>query len=39
MAIQCIVASKAKWYVINKSGEWLEYADKEDKIEWRIVVD
>jgi len=31
--------ARQKWYVINKSGEWLEYADKEDKIEWRIVVD
>jgi hypothetical protein len=28
---------KHKWYVINKSGEWLEYADKESKIEWRLV--
>lgn len=28
--------AKHKWYVINKSGEWLEYADKENKIEWRI---
>ena len=29
--------AKHKWYVINKSGEWLEYADKETKIEWRLV--
>jgi len=29
--------TKKKWYVIDKSGEWLEFADKEDKIEWRIV--
>ncbi|NMB40022.1 MAG: hypothetical protein GYA00_01465 [Parcubacteria group bacterium] len=28
--------AKKKWYVIDDSGEWLEYADKEDKIEWRI---
>ncbi|HHE76575.1 MAG TPA: hypothetical protein ENL27_01165 [Candidatus Parcubacteria bacterium] len=29
--------TKKKWYVIDKSGEWLEYADKESKIEWKIV--
>jgi hypothetical protein len=29
--------AKHKWYVINKSGEWLEYADKDDKIEWKII--
>jgi len=28
--------TKRKWYVIDDGGEWLEYADKEDKIEWRI---
>ena len=28
--------AKKKWYVIDDSGEWLEYADKENKIEWRI---
>ncbi len=28
--------TKRKWYVIDDNGEWLEYADKEDKIEWRI---
>lgn len=27
--------TKKKWFVI-KDGEWLEFADKEDKIEWRI---
>ncbi len=27
---------KKKWYVIDESGSWLEFADKEDKIEWRI---
>jgi len=27
---------KKKWYVIDNGGEWLEYADKENKIEWRI---
>ncbi|MFA6375839.1 MAG: hypothetical protein WCX69_00355 [Candidatus Paceibacterota bacterium] len=29
--------NKKKWFVITASGEWLEYADKEEKIEWRIV--
>jgi len=29
--------AKKKWFVINDSGEWLEYADKESKIEWRII--
>ncbi len=28
--------SKKKWFVINNNGEWLEFADKEDKIEWKI---
>lgn len=28
--------AKKKWYVISKDGEWLEFADKEDKIEWKI---
>lgn len=28
--------TKKKWYVIDKYNEWLEFADKEDKIEWRI---
>ncbi len=27
---------KRKWYVIDESGTWLEFADEEDKIEWRI---
>jgi len=26
-----------KWYVISPGGDWLEFADKESKIEWRIV--
>ncbi len=29
--------SKKRWFVINKEGDWLEYADEEEKIEWRIV--
>ena len=28
---------KKKWYVVAPTGEWLEYADKKSKIEWRIV--
>jgi hypothetical protein len=28
--------TKKKWYVIDDGGEWLEYADRENKIEWRI---
>jgi DNA polymerase/3'-5' exonuclease PolX len=29
--------TKKKWFVISKYGEWLEFADKESTIEWRIV--
>ena len=29
--------TKKKWYVIDKSGEWLEFAGKEAEIDWRIV--
>lgn len=29
--------TRKKWYVISPTGEWLEFADKEDKIDWRIV--
>jgi len=29
--------NRKKWYVIANGGDWLEYCDKEDKIEWRIV--
>lgn len=29
-------ATKKKWYVIDDGGEWLEYADKDSEIEWRI---
>jgi hypothetical protein len=28
---------KKQWYVISKKGEWLTFADKESKIEWKIV--
>lgn len=27
--------TRKKWYVISKSGEWLEFAGKESEIEWR----
>lgn len=26
-----------KWYVIDKSGDWLEFAGKEAEIEWRVI--
>jgi len=29
--------AKKKWYVISKNGEWLLFADKESKIEWREI--
>ena len=29
--------TKKKWYVISPEGEWLEFAGKEEDIEWRIV--
>jgi hypothetical protein len=29
--------TKRKWYVIDKDGDWLEFADKENKIEWRLI--
>ena len=28
--------TKKKWFVISKYGEWLEFADKESTIEWKI---
>ncbi len=31
------VETKRKWFVITPEGDWLEFADKESKIEWRIV--
>jgi hypothetical protein len=27
--------TRKKWFVIDDNGDWLEFADKEDKIEWR----
>ncbi len=29
--------AKKKWFVVRDDGEWLEFADSEDKVEWRIV--
>lgn len=29
--------TKRKWYVIDKNGEWLEFADKEEEIEWKTI--
>lgn len=29
--------AKKKWFVISKHNEWLEFADKESTIEWRII--
>ena len=29
--------TKRKWYVISPEGEWLEFAGKEEEIEWRII--
>ena len=29
--------TKRKWYVINEYDEWLEFAGKEEDIDWRIV--
>jgi hypothetical protein len=28
--------SRNKWYVIDDAAEWLEFADKEEQIDWRI---
>jgi len=28
--------TRKKWYVISPEGEWLEFAGKENEIEWRI---
>ena len=27
--------TKNKWYVISKEGDWLEFAGKEEEVEWR----
>ncbi len=28
---------KKKWYVIDETGSWLEFAGKEEEVEWRII--
>ncbi len=29
--------NEKKWYVVDETGEWLEFADKEKEIEWKEV--
>lgn len=29
--------ARQKWYVIGKGGEWLEFAGKEEDMEWKII--
>lgn len=29
--------TKKKWFVVTGEGDWLEFADEESKIEWRMV--
>ncbi len=29
--------AKQRWYVIDKAGQWLEFAGKEAEIEWKII--
>lgn len=29
--------TKKKWYVVTPEGEWLEFAGKEEDIEWRTI--
>jgi len=29
--------TRKKWFVISPEGEWLEFADKEKEIEWKII--
>jgi hypothetical protein len=29
--------TKKKWYLVNDSGDWLEFVGDESKIDWRIV--
>ncbi len=31
--------TKRKWYVIDEAGNWLEFAGKEEEIEWKIITD
>jgi len=29
--------TRKKWYVISPEGDWLEFAGKEEEIEWKII--
>ena len=29
--------TKKKWFVVDKQGQWLEFAGKETEMEWKIV--
>ncbi len=29
--------SRKKWFVIDETNTWLEFADTEDKIEWKVI--
>jgi len=29
--------TRQRWYVIDKTGRWLEFAGKEEEIEWKVV--
>lgn len=29
--------AKKRWFVVTPEGDWLEFADKDSEIEWRIV--
>lgn len=29
--------AKRKWYVISRDGDWLEFAGREEEVEWRIM--
>ena len=31
------VEAKKKWFVVLEEGDWREFADKEEKIEWKVV--
>ena len=31
------VEAKKKWFVVLGDGDWREFADKEEKIEWKVV--
>lgn len=29
--------TKRMWFVVTKENDWLEFADEEDQIEWKVV--